>query len=39
MKVEKKEEGWLPTGTYHQNPAVWKKKNSSKSGEFGSFFP
>ncbi len=32
----KKEEGWLPTGTYHQNPEVWKRKR--KSGKFGSFF-
>ncbi len=35
----KKEEGWLPTGTHHQNPAVWKKKKSPKSGKCGSFFP
>ncbi len=37
----KEEEEWLPTGTHHQNPAVWgkKKQKSSKSGKFGSFFP
>jgi hypothetical protein len=29
---------WLPTGTYHKNLAIWKK-NSWKTGEFGSFFP
>lgn len=29
---------WLPTQTYNKNLMIWRKKNSSKSGEFGSFF-
>ncbi len=36
---KRKEEGWLPTGTYHQNPAVWKrKKNLQNLANLGHFF-